>query len=288
MTSSKQQVKRHFSERATQWAACYADGDLRSLSAQNLTSRQRLTLEMVKESVPPPAKVLDLGCGTGEMAAKLIEGGYEVWGVDISEAMILHARNRCQSDRFRVGDMEHVPFPDESFDAVVCLGVIEYLASDEQALREIWRVLRPGGRAVVATPSAISPIQHLDRALFGLMTVIRPLYHLVRYKLRGLSVPFSEGARLLGHRRYYRRKWLRLLSSLSLEPEEWICHGLGWYLSPLGELIENLFRKAKDFGRRLDGLPGSIYLSRAGDKFARNRALNWLAAEQIVRVRAIK
>ena len=149
---------------------------------------------MGESVVPPGSKVLDVGCGTGEMAARLAEGGYEAWGVDIAEPMIRYACHRHKSGQFRVGDVERIPFDDNSFDAVVCLGVIEYLANDERALSEIRRVLKPGGSAVVSTPSAVSPLQHMDRVCVHVMAIVRPAYHLVKYRLRGQRPPVPPPA----------------------------------------------------------------------------------------------
>src|SRR2546421_6198259 len=138
MTSWKHQVKNHFGERATEWAACYTDPEP-TLSRQHLISRQRFALDMVEAAVPPSSRILDAGCGAGVMAAGLIKRGYAVWGIDLAEPMIRQARQLCESDPFGVGDIEHIPFPDNTFDVVVSLGVLEYLESDEQALREVWR-----------------------------------------------------------------------------------------------------------------------------------------------------
>lgn len=288
MSGSKQDVKSLFGGRVTAWAAFYSDLAPRTLPVRNLVSRQRFALEMVEAAVPRGAKVLDVGCGTGEMAAQLMGRGYEVWGLDLAEPMIRYARDRNASDRFEVGDIEHIPFADNTFDAAVCLGVIEYLDTDEQALREIWRVLKPGGRAVVSTPSAICPLHHMDRVLVVLMAAARPLYHLVKYRLRGRRAPFHHPSGEVGHRRYYLRRWLRLLRSLDLEPEEWIRHGWGWYRSWLGLVVQFLSRKAGLWRARLERFVGPASLCRASDRFVRNRVLNWLASEQVVRVRAVK
>jgi ubiquinone/menaquinone biosynthesis C-methylase UbiE len=288
MMSSKEHVKRLFSDRVRDWAAHYSDLEARTLQAQNLFSRQRFALEMVEAAVPRASKVLDAGCGTGDMVAKLIGRGYEGWGLDMAEPMIRYARDRCRSDRFWVGDIEHIPFRDNSFDAVVCLGVIEYLDTDEQALREIWRVLKPGGQAVVSTPSAISPLHHMDRVVLGLMTAARPLYQLVKYRLRGRRAPFDQPSRRVANRRYSRGSWLRLLRSVGLEAEEYICHGWGWYGSRLGLLVLVLSRKEGLVRRCLERFIGGASLRRASDRFVRSRALNWLASEQLVRVRAVK
>jgi len=291
MASWKHQVKNRFSEQATQWAACYADPEP-TLSSQHLISRQRLALKMVEAAMPPSSRILEVGCGAGVMAAKLIKRGYAVWGIDLAEPMIRHARQLCESDPFGVGDIEHIPFPDNTFDVVVSLGVIEYLESDEQALREVWRVLRPGGRAVIAIPNGRSPLRRLDGVVPRVVAVLRPAYHLVKYRFRARPAPSSE--RFAGtvhhapYRRFYRRRWLRLLRGLNFEPEEWICHGWGWLSSPLGFLVQSLSMKQAVFRRGIERLVGRALLSRASDTFVRSSALNWLAAEHIFRVRAIK
>lgn len=286
---SKEHVKSVFSERVGEWLACYSNPRPQGVSARNLLSRQRFALEMVEAGVPRASKVLDAGCATGEMATRLMRRGYEVWGLDIAEPMIRCARERCPSDRFRVGDVEQMPFRDNTFDAVVCLGVIEYLDTDERALREMWRVLKPGGRAVVSTPSAVCPLYHLDRVLVHLLGAARPLVHLVKYRLRGRPAPVRQPSREVAHRRYCRRRWLRLLRSVGLEPEEWICHGWGWYRSwPLVSLTQLLSEKGERFRRTLERFLGQGAVCRAREGLARNRALNWIASEQLVRVRAVK
>jgi SAM-dependent methyltransferase len=277
-----------FGGRVAEWVASYGGGEPRDLTARNLLARRRLAVEMVGAAVPPTARVLDLGCGTGEVSAQLIRLGYEVWGLDIAEPMVRYARDRCRSNRFRVGDMERLPFPDDTFDAVVCLGVIEYLAADDRALREIWRVLRPGGTAVISTPSAISPLPHLDRLFAGLTEAARPLHHLVKYRLRGKRAPDARPSRDPAHRKYHRGPWLRLLRSMGLEAEDWVCHGWGWYKSGFEGVVLSLHRTAALLRRALERFGGRALLARARQELAHNRALNWLAAEQVVRVRAVK
>jgi SAM-dependent methyltransferase len=288
MSQSKEHVRRFFSERVVEWSAHYADLEPRSLATQNLLSRQRFALEMVGPPAPRALKILDAGCGTGEVSAKLIDLGHEVWGLDFAEPMIRHVRARFPSDRFWIGDIEHMPFADDTFDAVVCLGVVEYLDSDEQALREIWRVLKPGGRAVVSTPSAISPLHHMDRMLGGLMAAARPFYHLVKYRQRRRECPVDQPGSRVTNRRYYRGSWLRLLRSVGFEPDAWICHGWGWYKSGSSLVAQVLWLSVTLSRKSLERFLGRAGLLRAGDGFVRNRALNWLASEQIVRIRAIK
>jgi ubiquinone/menaquinone biosynthesis C-methylase UbiE len=283
--NSKDSVKRGFGELASEWAACYSDREPRTLSVKNLMARQRFALQMVEASLPYGSKILDAGCGPGEMAVRLMERGYEVWGLDIAEPMIRHARERCGADRFRVGDIERIPFPDSTFDGVVCLGVLEYLDADARALSEVGRVLKPGGKAVVSTPNAICPFYQLDRVV----TAGESLYAFAKYRLRGKPVPPRPPELGVDRRsKYHRGSWLRLLRSAGLEPEERLCYGWGWYTSRLGAVIELLSRSAERLGRTLEPVVGRTSLRKAADSLARSPALNWVAYEQLVRLRVAK
>ncbi len=95
---------------------------------------------------PTGIHLLDLGCGGGE-DARIYEGlGATVYGVDTSEKMIAVAKsNVLRPENFHVANMEHVPFAERSFDAVVSCYGIHYLDKFEQLFRECARVLKPGG-----------------------------------------------------------------------------------------------------------------------------------------------
>jgi len=174
----------------------------------------------------------------------------------------------------------------------VSLGVIEYLESDEQALHEIWRVLRPGGEAVIAISNGRSPLLRLDVVVLKVVAVLRPAYHLVKYRFRGRPAPSPETPAVRVHsrlyRRFYRSRWLRLLRALNFEQEEWICHSWGWLGSPLSFLVRFLSMMQTGFRRGIERLFGPALLSQASDAFVRSPVLSWLAAEHIFRVRAIK
>ena len=288
VTDPKQQVKNRFGERVREWAAHYSDLEPRSLGSQSVLSRQRFALEMVQSAAPCGSRILDVGCGTGEMVAKLTERGYEAWGVDLAEPMIAYASRRYGSGRFRVGDIEKIPFDDSMFDAVVCLGVIEYLVDDDQALKEIRRVLKPGGSAIVSTPSAISPLHFMDRVVGALVQAVRPLYRFVKYRLRGRQPPAPRFDAPVTIRRYYRGRWLRVLRSAGFEAQECIGHGWGWYRSELGLVVQSVSRGATLSRRSLERMLGQGPLLRAKRRLVRSPTLNWLAWEHIVRMSAIK
>jgi len=119
---------------------------------------ERLLLEFLGPR--PGEEILDAGCGTGLFTAALAMRGVRVTGVDVSLAMLTIARKRCRGFSSVVltrADIAALPVPAESFDAVVCFTVLEFIYHPQEALREMWRVVRPGGRLVVGVLNLLSP-----------------------------------------------------------------------------------------------------------------------------------
>ena len=104
---------------------------------------RRLTAQA---AVSPGDKVLDACCGTGDLALAGRAAGGEVVGVDFSEAMLARARRKAPEIEWLWADAAALPFPDESFDAVTVGFGIRNLADLEGGLRELARVLKPGGK----------------------------------------------------------------------------------------------------------------------------------------------
>jgi ubiquinone/menaquinone biosynthesis C-methylase UbiE len=113
---------------------------------------------------------LDVGCGPGQFTILIAERspGAEIWGIDLAPTMIelarRHVAESAAADRlhFEVADVARLPFPDDHFDAVVSSGSIKHWPDQVGALREIHRVLVPGGHAFIgemnrlASPRAIA------------------------------------------------------------------------------------------------------------------------------------
>jgi ubiquinone/menaquinone biosynthesis C-methylase UbiE len=98
-----------------------------------------------------PVNILDVGCGTGANLEMLSEFG-EVEGVDISGEALAFCRERGL-ENVKQGEAEALPFADSSFDLVTGLDVVEHLDDDHAGLKEMRRVLRPGGHALVFVPA---------------------------------------------------------------------------------------------------------------------------------------
>lgn len=98
-------------------------------------------------------RVLEVGCGLGTDGAQFAKAGADYTGIDLTEAAVDLARRRFElSDlrgTFRVADAERLDFPDNSFHLVYSHGVLHHTPDTAGAIREIHRVLRPGGRAVI-------------------------------------------------------------------------------------------------------------------------------------------
>lgn len=98
-------------------------------------------------------RVLEVGCGLGTDGAQFAKAGANYTGIDLTEAAVELAKKRFEQfdlpGTFRVADAEGLDFPDNSFDVVYSHGVLHHTPDTAGSIREIHRVLRPGGRAVV-------------------------------------------------------------------------------------------------------------------------------------------
>lgn len=108
----------------------------------------------------PDEEILDAGCGTGFLIKELAACGVKVTGIDISPAMLAVAREKTRGFPNVVlarADITALPLPSCAFDGVVCFTVLEFVSRPGEALREMWRVLKPGGRMVLGVLNALSP-----------------------------------------------------------------------------------------------------------------------------------
>ena len=152
-SGSQEEIKHQVCEIFEDWAEHYA------------TERERLPyfraqLEIVfKMLAGKSGRVLDIGCAGGAEIVGLRARGFSVVGVDLAPRMLQFAQRRFESDgqvHFCQADIDQLPFSSGSMNHVICLGVFEFISDYRTALAGIHRVLRPGGTAVFAIPTAIS------------------------------------------------------------------------------------------------------------------------------------
>lgn len=217
--------------------------------------------------LPTARSVLEVGCGTGVIAGEIARQGPAVVGLDIDAAMLAVARREAPAGRYVQGDALALPFPDDTFDVALCHYLLLWLADPIQGLREMARVVRPGGVVLAcAEPDYGGRIDHPPE--------LAPLGQLQAESLRRQGADPSIG-----------RKLGELLAAAGLEttvgtmagqwarpsPEslaaEWAMrrHDLAGMLSE-SELdrLEGLDREAAESGRRVLFVPTFYAWGRKG------------------------
>lgn len=135
--------------------------------------------QILRGNLRPEMRVLDAGCGPGRNLTYLLREGWDVYGVDAEPAAVKQVRQlaaklgaRCEPERFVASPIEHMPFPDEFVDAVICSAVLHFARSEAQfraMMQEMWRVLRPGGLFFCRLGSRIGmDFPHIEDHLYQL------------------------------------------------------------------------------------------------------------------------
>jgi SAM-dependent methyltransferase len=119
--------------------------------------------------IPPGAKVLDVGCGSGQLALMASRDGFDTTGVDIAGNLIERARERAAAERlnarFEVADAEALPFSDATFDVVVSLIGAMFAPRPELVAGELLRVCVPGGTIAMANWTASGFVGQMFKAI---------------------------------------------------------------------------------------------------------------------------
>lgn len=149
----QEHVNAHFDSTASYWDGVYLGG---SLQGAIYRLRQSAVLQNVDAAqLPSGAQVLEIGCGAGHLTVELARRGLQIDAVDASQAMVDATAGRVAqaglAGNVTVGpaDVHALPFDAGRFDLVVAVGVIPWLHSPGDAVREMARVLRPGGQMIL-------------------------------------------------------------------------------------------------------------------------------------------
>lgn len=159
-------------------------------------------------------RVLDLGCGVGQYVRAFQREGARAYGCDVETARLRAARD-AGTPGLATAVGEALPYRDGAFDVVVLNEVIEHVRDDRLTLREVERVLTPGGTAIIFAPNRLYPFEThgvflRGRYIFGNIPLVNWLPGVLRN-------------RLVPHARAYRaRDWRRLLADSRLEV---VAHG---------------------------------------------------------------
>lgn len=117
---------------------------------------------LVALALSPGLRLLDAGCGTGQWAVGFAHYGCEVTAIDLAPDMLQRARGHavdaCVAIQFREGDIARIDDPDETYDAIHCRCAIQFHPDPTSVLRELRRLIVPGGRLFISVPGALSHI----------------------------------------------------------------------------------------------------------------------------------
>ncbi|MCB9932028.1 MAG: class I SAM-dependent methyltransferase [Planctomycetes bacterium] len=121
--------------------------------------------QVLKGRFTPGSRILDAGCGAGRNLAWFGRNGFEVFGIDADAAAIARLREAgiAPAENLVAGSVTELPWPDGHFQGVICNALLHVLPSRnelEQAVRETWRVLAPGGVWFTRVATSLSMEQH--------------------------------------------------------------------------------------------------------------------------------
>ncbi len=215
MIEHQSRIDAHFDANAREWSALY---DRRTVFGLIHQDRRARALEWIADlALPAGARVLEIGCGAGLLAADLAARGLRVTCIDTSDEMVELARakaaERGVSDLVTVrhGDAHQLEFPADSFELVVLLGVVPFLHSPGRALAEMHRVLVPGG-SLLCNSDNVYRLNHLVDPQFT--PPLRPLWTALRRGLTAVGVRGEQ--RGIRARRYSPGAFTRMLADAGL------------------------------------------------------------------------
>ena len=228
-----------------------------------LQYRQHYIEKMIERNeIPRGARILDVGCGPGELIINLLRREYDVWGVDISRAMVEEAIDLIQNHGFPgwnqavAGDIETLAFRDGYFDVVVAAGVIEYQKDDMDTILEVARVLKGDGYFILNVTNRFSYTGLLSKPYNWLKksAPIGRMFDLVKSRLLGKG-PVSQ---FPDHRTHAPWRFDRTLSRNGFEKIEYNFFHFSPLPSPFCTLLSPVCNPVGNWMERLTGSPLGI------------------------------
>jgi ubiquinone/menaquinone biosynthesis C-methylase UbiE len=269
--SRKDVAAEWFDGRTNFWKRVYhgTDQDINLYYRHFMSKRKDTVIRMVEGFAEGRAlHLLDIGCGAGVILSEFVRRGHTAIGLDYSREMTREAYGAANRDPARKcvcvqADVEALPFRSDSFDAVTCVGVLQYLRDDRRSIEEISRILRPQGIAIITLPnilrigSLLDPFYYIRALEFLLFRLSKKIIN----RPRVVDPTDFSTNQWFSNRRYRHGQLGRMFRELRLKPIETASIGFG----PLTFWRRNIFTH-----------PFTLSLSDFVDEASRRRGLRWL------------
>ena len=157
-----------------------------------LASRQHTLAELAKCELPRDARILEVGCSTGEVIEEVsaVYANATVIGSDVSLRALRRLAELQPGTPLMRFDLTECPLPSNSVDAVIALNVLEHIEDDYKAAREMFRILKPNGKAIIEVPAGPELYDDYDRFL----------HHFRRYSMSRLCKALSEAGFIIEYK----------------------------------------------------------------------------------------
>ena len=205
----------YFDGLACQWSKKYAEGG-------SMRHRVEAITRPVRERLSTGSRVLDFGCGSGDMTLALKRAGFNVSGFDVSRAMLAAARQRCEGQEIEFvqgepGEYSRLPFGPGTFRGVVASSVLEYVPNPLAQIAELARVLGDNGLLVITVPNP----SHWRRRLEGFLQVLMkcPLVPRLGYLFSARGMAYL-GYLSLSINSFSFGKWAAMLSENGMRTDQ--------------------------------------------------------------------
>ena len=175
----------------------------------------------LRDRLSAGSRVLDFGCGSGDVTLALKRAGFNVSGFDVSRAMLAAARQRCEGEQIEFvqgepGEYSRLPFGPGTFRGVVASSVLEYVPNPLAQIAELARVLANNGLLVITVPNRFHWRRRLESFLQALMKF--PLVCRLGYLFSGRGMAYL-GYLALSINRFSLGKWAAMLSENGMRAE---------------------------------------------------------------------
>jgi SAM-dependent methyltransferase len=200
----------HFDSQAQLWEQKFERGG-------SMSQRPAMFVRVLQQVLGASGRVLDFGCGPGDITITCRNAGFEMCGVDSSQPMIDRARWRSRGldiefQCLQPAERICLPYADGCFDAVIASSVFEYIGNPPDFLRELQRICVPGGWLIFTVPNLLHPLRWAESALRGVLVP-------GRFELSGSWERYAQYLHV-SVTRFPQDQWRRLLQASGWRLEE--------------------------------------------------------------------